>query len=75
MTPVQFKLRSWNSNSSKLKALATERKIQDTDTETKVFGLRWNARHDVLKLQPQEKTNDNKKLEQNNEERRVRRIR
>ena len=62
MTPVQFNLRSWNSNSSKVKALATERNIQDTDTETKVFGLRWNARDDVLKLQPQEKTNDNKNL-------------
>ena len=62
MTPVQFNLRSWNSNSSKVKAVATERNIQDTDTETKVLGSRWNAKDDVLKLQSQEKINDNKNL-------------
>ena len=62
MTPVEFNLLSWNSNSSKVKALAAERNIQDTDTETKVFGLRWNAKDDVLELQSQEKTNDNENL-------------
>ena len=62
MTPVQFNLRSWNSNSSNVMELATERNIQDTDTEAKVLGLRWNAKDDVLKLQPREQTNDNKNL-------------
>ena len=42
--------------------LATERNIQDTDTEAKVLGLRWNAKDDVLKLQPREQTNDNKNM-------------
>ena len=63
MTPVQFNLRSWNSNSSKVNALATERNIQDTDPETKVFGLCWNAKDDVLKLQPQRQTNCLKNME------------
>ncbi len=63
MTPVQFNLRSWNSNSSNVNALATERNIQDTDPEIKVFGLRWNAKDDVLKLQPQRQTNSHKNME------------
>ena len=62
MTPVQFNLRSWNSNSSKVNALATERNIRDTDPETKVLGLRWNTKDDVLKLQPQGQNNDRKNL-------------
>ncbi len=75
MTPVQLNLRSWNSNSSKVNALATERNIQDTDPETKVFGLRWNAKDEVLKLQPQRQTNSRKNMKKNNEERRITRIR
>ena len=62
MTPVQFNLHSWNSNSPKVMELATERNIQDTDTEAKVLGLRWNAKDDMLKLQPREQTNDNNNL-------------
>ena len=62
MTPVQFNLHSWNSNSSKVNALATERNIRDTDPETKVLGLRWNTNDDVLKLQPQGQNNDRKNL-------------
>ena len=62
MTPVQFNLHSWNSNSSKVNAFATERNIRDTDPETKVLGLRWNTKDDVLKLQPQGQNNDRKNL-------------
>ena len=36
MTPVEFNLRSWDSNSSKVKALATERNIQDTEFQVYV---------------------------------------
>ena len=38
ITPVQFNLRSWNSNNSEVKALATERNIEDIHTKTKVLG-------------------------------------
>ena len=51
MSPVKFNLRSWNSNSPKLQRLATDENIQDKDIETKVLGLRWNAKDDTLKLQ------------------------
>ncbi|XP_028407550.1 uncharacterized protein LOC114530168 [Dendronephthya gigantea] len=51
MSPAKFNLQSWNSNSSKLSALATTEHLQDADPETKVLGLQWNAKDDVLKLQ------------------------
>ena len=56
MTPVGFNLRSWKSNSPNVNGLATERNIHDKDPETKVFGLYWNAKEDLLKLQPQRET-------------------
>ena len=51
MTPVHFNLRSWNSNSSKVRTLAAEQGINDVDTETKVLGLLWNTDDDLLKFQ------------------------
>jgi transposase InsO family protein len=51
MSPVHFNLRSWNSNSDKVRALAVEQDIHDADAETKVLGLLWNTEDDLLKLQ------------------------
>ena len=51
MSPVKFSSRSWNSNCSQLTKVTTGENIQDNDPETKVLGLRWNAKDDVLKLQ------------------------
>jgi hypothetical protein len=51
MSSANFNLREWNSNSSKIRALANEENAQDDNTETKLLGLRWNSKVDTLKLQ------------------------
>ncbi len=51
MSSANFNLREWNSNSSKLRALANDENAQDENTETKLLGLRWNSNNDTLKLQ------------------------
>ncbi|VDH93828.1 Hypothetical predicted protein [Mytilus galloprovincialis] len=43
-----FNLRSWMSNSDKLRDLALSEKVLDSDKETKIFGMRWDAESDTL---------------------------
>ncbi|XP_053372954.1 uncharacterized protein LOC123560639 [Mercenaria mercenaria] len=51
MSSADYNLRSWNSNSSRLRELATTQKVLDTDRPTKILGLRWDADADELFLQ------------------------
>ncbi|XP_076095349.1 uncharacterized protein LOC143066242 [Mytilus galloprovincialis] len=43
-----FNLRSWMSNSDKLRDLALSEKVLDSDKETKILGMRWDAESDTL---------------------------
>jgi len=49
-----FNLRTWKSNSIKLTDMATHENVLDTDEETKILGMRWNAKSDTLTFANQE---------------------
>ncbi|XP_063446844.1 uncharacterized protein LOC134726374 [Mytilus trossulus] len=48
MTNAGFNLRTWNSNSNQLSNEATKENVLDTDSETKILGMRWDAKSDIL---------------------------
>ncbi|VDI65678.1 Hypothetical predicted protein [Mytilus galloprovincialis] len=48
MSKAGFNLRSWNSNSIKVRQQAVSQTVLDTDTDTKVLGMRWNSNTDYL---------------------------
>ena len=50
MSKAGFNLRSWTSNSSQLRALATSENVHDSDISAKVLGMRWNPESDTLKF-------------------------
>ena len=56
MSHVGFNLRSWNSNDTRIQALAELQNFHDKDPEPKVLGLRWNTHTDKLKFQQQHVT-------------------
>ena len=43
-----FKLRSWNTNNANLKALAVQDNNDDSDSEVKTLGMRWQPETDKL---------------------------
>ena len=51
-----FNLRSWMSNSEDLNTHAQSENVHDTDEETKVLGMRWNAKTDVLTFARRDET-------------------
>lgn len=51
MGSASFNLRSWNSNSEKLRELAATQNILDDNTVSKVLGMLWNAQDDEMMLQ------------------------
>ncbi|XP_060570545.1 uncharacterized protein LOC132728870 [Ruditapes philippinarum] len=51
MSSANFNLRSWNSNSQKLRNLALNYDVQDRDKITKILGMRWNTETDMLTFQ------------------------
>lgn len=50
MSTASFNLRSWTSNSPKLREKAETMHVLDKDPVTKVLGLRWNPITDVLQF-------------------------
>ncbi|VDI47902.1 Hypothetical predicted protein [Mytilus galloprovincialis] len=48
MTNAGFNLRTWKSNSNQLSNEATKANVLDTDSETKILGMRWDAKSDIL---------------------------
>lgn len=50
MSSAGFNLRSWNSNSQKLRELASANNVLDADHVTKVLGMFWDAEKDELFL-------------------------
>jgi hypothetical protein len=48
MSAAGFNLRAWNSNSEQLRAKASEEKLLDTDTCTKILGIQWICKEDTL---------------------------
>ncbi|XP_071132834.1 uncharacterized protein [Mytilus edulis] len=48
MNKAGFNLRSWTSNSEKVRTLAATENVLDTDEETKILGMRWNSVTDEL---------------------------
>ncbi|XP_053398142.1 uncharacterized protein LOC128556615 [Mercenaria mercenaria] len=51
LSSANFNLRSWNSNSQRLRNLAATNDVLDTDNITKILGMRWNAETDMLMFQ------------------------
>jgi hypothetical protein len=51
MSSANFNLRSWNSNSQKLRNLALNYDVQDTDKITKILRMRWKTETDMLTFQ------------------------
>ena len=49
-----FTLRSWTSNSQLLRNQAKKDNVLDTDTQTKILGLRWNVKTDEIAFAPRE---------------------
>jgi hypothetical protein len=54
MTTAGFNLRSWMSNSPRLRELAEAEGCLDNDTITKVLGMRWHAVTDDLSYAPRD---------------------
>ncbi|XP_063442540.1 uncharacterized protein LOC134722839 [Mytilus trossulus] len=50
MTNAGFNLRTWKSNSKQLSNEAIKANVLDTDSETKILGMRWDAKSDMLTL-------------------------
>ncbi|VDI22616.1 Hypothetical predicted protein [Mytilus galloprovincialis] len=48
MTNAGFNLRTWKSNSNQLSNEATKANVLDKDSETKILGMRWDAKSDIL---------------------------
>ena len=48
MAEAGFNLRTWSSNSDKLRNLAREENVLDMDRNTKVLGMLWNSENDNL---------------------------
>ncbi|KAH3733347.1 hypothetical protein DPMN_039773 [Dreissena polymorpha] len=48
MSAAGFNLRAWNSKSEQLRAKASEEKLLDTDTCTKILGMQWICKEDTL---------------------------
>ena len=51
MKNAGFNLRSWTSNSHKLKEIATQENVLDSDVKTKTLGMRWSVDTDKLSFQ------------------------
>ena len=48
MNQANFNLRSWSSNSHKLRATTESEKTNDSNTCVSLLGLRWNTLHDTI---------------------------
>ena len=48
MSSAGFNLRSWNSNSCRLRSLAEAENVLDSDKITKILGMRWDATSDQI---------------------------
>ncbi|XP_071123042.1 uncharacterized protein [Mytilus edulis] len=48
MTNAGFNLRTWKFNSNQLSDEATKANVLDKDSETKILGMRWDAKSDIL---------------------------
>ena len=53
---ARFNLRSWTSNSEKLRKLAEHENVLDKDEFTKVLGMRWDHKKDELLYPEKEET-------------------
>ena len=52
MAYAGFNLRSWNSNSQRVRDQARAEGILDKDNVTKILGMQWNVKSDELSYQP-----------------------
>ncbi|XP_045157295.2 uncharacterized protein LOC123523710 [Mercenaria mercenaria] len=50
MSSAGFNLRSWNSNSNRLRGLAEAEDVLDSDKVTKILGMRWDPITDQLSV-------------------------
>lgn len=50
MSSTNFNLRSWSSNSAKLKAIATQENTSDDSSTVNILGLCWNMSTDKILL-------------------------
>ncbi|CAC5415044.1 unnamed protein product [Mytilus coruscus] len=48
MTNAGLNLRTWKSNSNQLSDEATKANVLDKDSQTKILGMRWDAKSDIL---------------------------
>lgn len=51
MGSANFNLRSWNSNSQKLRDLAANKQVLEDCRQTKVLGMLWNTENDTILFQ------------------------
>ena len=52
MAYAGFNLRSWNSNSQRVRDQARAKGVLDKDNVTKILGMQWNVKSDELSYQP-----------------------
>ena len=52
MAYAGFNLRSWNSNSQRVRDQARAEGVLDKDNVTKILGMQWNVKSDELSYQP-----------------------
>ena len=50
MSSAGFNLRSWNSNSDRLRMIAESEDVLDSDKVTKILGMRWDATIDQISV-------------------------
>ena len=48
MSVAEFNLRSWSSNSDKIRELAKEENVPDGDQSTKILGMLWDSNMDTI---------------------------
>ena len=52
MAYAGFNLRSWNSNSQRVRDQAIAEGLLDKDNVTKILGMQWNVKSDEISYQP-----------------------